>query len=109
MSAFGRLIACLFSLASSDKGFMKKDLPIILSVAAAILLIAIDAEANTGGDFAGGVAIGGSYAGVNTAPSNGLIVQGQVGIGTSSTTDMLDIAGAISLTTTASVPANGMY
>lgn len=34
-------------------------------------------------DIAGGVAVG-SYAGVNTAPSNGMIISGQVGINTSS-------------------------
>jgi hypothetical protein len=42
---------------------------------------------------AGGVAIG-SYAGVNTAPSNGMIVSGNVGINTSAPTHILQIGPA---------------
>lgn len=42
-------------------------------------------------DVSGGVAIGGAYAGVNTAPTNGLIVQGQISQGT---TDFTAIPGA---------------
>jgi len=38
--------------------------------------------AGNSGDFDGGVAIGSSYAGANAAPTNGLIVQGSVAIGT---------------------------
>ncbi len=51
----------------------------------AILLLPHLAQANSG-DFSGGVAIGTSYAGANTAPTNGLIVQGNVGIGTTAPT-----------------------
>jgi hypothetical protein len=36
------------------------------------------------------VAIGSSYAGVNTAPTNGLIVQGAVGIGTTNPAQTLE-------------------
>jgi len=43
-------------------------------------------------DVGGGVAIG-SYATVNTAPSNGLIVSGNVGIGTTSPGFQLDVVG----------------
>ena len=43
-------------------------------------------------DVNGGVAIG-SYAGVNTAPSNGLIVSGNVGIGTTSPVARLNVEG----------------
>jgi F5/8 type C domain len=42
-------------------------------------------------DAGGGVVIGASYANVNTAPSNGLLVQGNVGIGTSSPGALLDL------------------
>jgi hypothetical protein len=57
------------------------------------------AEADSG-QFAGGVAIGSSYAGVNTPPTNGLIVQGPVGIGTTtvtsgSTIDMGSASGQV--------------
>jgi hypothetical protein len=59
------------------------------ALALAFLTLAIIAptfaEANQG-DFDGGVAIGSSYAGTDTAPTNGLIVQGDVGIGTSAPT-----------------------
>jgi hypothetical protein len=44
-------------------------------------------------DVNGGEAIG-SYAGVNTAPTNGIIVSGEVGIGTASTVNDLDVFGA---------------
>ncbi len=43
-------------------------------------------------DVSGGMALG-SYAGVNTAPSNSLIVSGNIGIGTTSPTSTLHIAG----------------
>ncbi|MEZ4530554.1 MAG: hypothetical protein R2855_05935 [Thermomicrobiales bacterium] len=42
-------------------------------------------------DVAGGVAIGG-YAGVNAAPTNGLIVSGSIGIGTNNPGVQLDVA-----------------
>ncbi len=44
-------------------------------------------------DVVGAAAIG-SYAGVNTAPTNGLIISGNVGIGTSSPTSILDVQSA---------------
>lgn len=45
-------------------------------------------------DVSGGVAIGSSYAGSATAPSNGLVVEGNVGIGTASPTRLLHLAGS---------------
>ena len=48
-----------------------------------LILVPKSVQANSG-DFDGGVAIGSSYAGVDAAPTNGLIVQGGVGIGTTS-------------------------
>jgi len=44
-------------------------------------------------DVSGGAAIGTGYAGIDTAPTNGVIVQGEVGIGTSSPSYMLDVRG----------------
>lgn len=46
-------------------------------------------------DVAGGVAIGTSYAGIDTAPTNGLIVLGNVGIGTASPANPLTVNGII--------------
>jgi len=45
-------------------------------------------------DVSGGMSLG-SYAGVNTAPSNGLIVSGNVGIGTTAPTSALHVNGGI--------------
>ncbi|MEI6304859.1 MAG: LamG-like jellyroll fold domain-containing protein [Candidatus Taylorbacteria bacterium] len=44
-------------------------------------------------DVGGSAAIGSSYAGTYTAPSNGLIVQGSVGIGSSSPSSKLTVVG----------------
>jgi hypothetical protein len=43
------------------------------------------------GDFSGGVAVGSSYAGMDAAPADGIIIQGEAGIGTSSPSHNLDI------------------
>jgi len=57
-----------------------------------------------------GVSIGTTFAVTNTPPTNGLVVQGNVGIGTTSPADKLDVSGAIGLTTTtATLPTNGIY
>jgi hypothetical protein len=44
-------------------------------------------------DISGGVAIGSGYAGVNAAPSDGLLVQGNVGIGTTNPSAPLIVQG----------------
>ncbi|MES2139475.1 MAG: hypothetical protein V4511_07180 [Bacteroidota bacterium] len=51
-------------------------------------------------DIAGGVSVGSAYSGITAAPSNGAIIQGNVGIGTSSPdpTAMLDLAGKMKIT-----------
>ncbi len=53
---------------------------VLIALMIAGVFCPISAEANYG-DFSGGVAIGSSYAGVDTAPTDGLIVQGNVAIG----------------------------
>jgi hypothetical protein len=65
----------------------------------AVALIPRLAEASNAGDFKGGVAIGSSYAGVDTAPTDGLIVQGNVGIGTSSPSQTLEVNGELQIDT----------
>ena len=44
-------------------------------------------------DVEGGAVIGATYSGTNTAPSNGMLVQGTVGIGTTSPNTKLEIKG----------------
>ena len=48
-------------------------------------------------DVYGGMAVGASYAGVSEAPANGMIVQGNVGIGTTSPGYKLDVSGLVML------------
>ncbi len=66
-------------------------------VVVTFLLVPVLVYANSG-DFDGGVAIGSSYAGVDTAPTNGLIVQGDVGIGTTSPSYILSLGGTAAQT-----------
>lgn len=63
-----------------------------LPLIAALMLVPALAAANSG-DFSGGVAVGTSYAGVYTSPTNGLIVQGDVGIGVTSPGSPLVVVG----------------
>jgi hypothetical protein len=58
------------------------------------IIIANHALAANSGDFSGPVAIGTAYAGIANAPTNGLIVQGNTGIGTNSPSYTLDIRGS---------------
>lgn len=69
---------------------MEKASTALILLVASLAFIPALAEANSG-DFSGGVAIGTSYAGVNTAPTNGLIVQGNIGIGTTSPGTSIDV------------------
>ncbi|HVR55671.1 MAG TPA: hypothetical protein VMT72_02440 [Pseudolabrys sp.] len=64
--------------------------PILVIVA--LMFIPALVEANSG-DFSGSVAIGSSYAGAVNAPTNGAIIQGNVGIGSSSPAAALDVNG----------------
>ena len=48
-------------------------------------------------DVEGGMAVGTSYSGTNTAPSNGMIIQGKVGIGTPTPEEELHVNGDILL------------
>lgn len=51
-------------------------------------------------DVAGGISIGSAYSGITTAPANGAIIEGNVGIGTSSPDPaaILDLSGQIKIT-----------
>lgn len=63
-------------------------------------------------DLAGRTCIGSSWAGVNVAPADGLLVQGVVGIGTSDPLSYLDLAGNIAIGETYAgscvAPENGL-
>ena len=57
-------------------------------------------------DLNGGVAIGVTYAGVNTAPTNGLLIEVNVGISTTNPTSKLQVTGLpIHADNTASIEA----
>jgi hypothetical protein len=56
-------------------------------------------------DVKGGSAFG-SYAGSSSAPTNGLIVSGNVGIGTSSPTCLLTVTGAVEINGNTTLPAS---
>ena len=63
-------------------------------------------------DVAAGSVIGSSYAGTNTAPTNGLLVQGKVGIGTTTVVNTIDVAGGAAIgasySGTSTAPTNGL-
>ena len=50
-------------------------------------------------DVEGGVVIGATYSGTNTAPTNGLLVEGDVGIATTTPQNLLNVIGDINATT----------
>jgi uncharacterized protein YaiE (UPF0345 family) len=49
-------------------------------------------------DVEGAAVIGATYSGTNTAPSNGLLVEGNVGIGTASPLQTLVVVGTVNIT-----------
>ncbi len=51
-------------------------------------------------DVEGGAVIGAIYSGTNTAPVNGLLVEGRVGIGTTTPAQLLDVNGNIAVSGT---------
>jgi hypothetical protein len=60
---------------------------------------------------AGNVTIGGTYASANNAPSNGLLVQGNTSIGTTSNQNRLDVSGNMAIGSYAggnAAPSNGL-
>ena len=63
-------------------------------------------------DVEGSVAIGSSYSGSSSAPTNGLIVEGRTGIGTNSIANMLDVEGSVAIGSSYSgstaAPSNGL-
>lgn len=78
--------------------------PLVFSVASETPKMLLDSNGNFGIDVltpknaldvSGGQVIGATYAGTNTAPSNGLLVQGNVGIGTTLTPDPFELKSAV--------------
>lgn len=65
---------------------------LLLIVTFALIPSFADASGNAG-DFAGPVAIGTGYAGIDTAPTDSLIVGNSIGIGSSNPAAQLDVAG----------------
>jgi hypothetical protein len=72
---------------------MKNTLPALLYTIGVLTFPSAALAANQG-DFSGAVAIGTGYAGIDAAPTNGLIVQGNVGIGTTVPAAPLDVRAA---------------
>jgi len=56
-------------------------------------------------DVKGNMVVGTNYSGVNTAPANGLLIEGNTGIGTTAPTQKLDVTGSIKFSG-ALMPAN---
>jgi hypothetical protein len=74
---------------------MRNSRTALLSLIAALIFIpSLVYASSNAGDFAGSVAIGTGYANTITGPTNGMIVQGIVGIGTSSPAYPLHIIGS---------------
>jgi hypothetical protein len=69
----------------------------LIPLIAFLILHPVLAYANTG-DFSGAVAIGTGYAGIDAAPTGGLIVQGKVGVGTATPSYPLHVVGIGSTT-----------
>jgi hypothetical protein len=92
---------------------MKKNFAFLISVVAALTLVPVLANASNAGDFSGGVAIGTAYAGVDAAPTDGLIVSGAVGIGTTAPSVPLVVIGTAEagsfMPTGSTKPAYGIY
>jgi hypothetical protein len=63
-------------------------------------------------DVEGAIAVGAAYSGTNTAPANGMIVEGSVGIGTHAPLSGLDVKGSVAVGSgyagMNAAPANGM-
>jgi len=63
-------------------------------------------------DLEGGLVVGATYSGTNTAPTNGLLVEGNTGIGTTTPVNKLDVEGGLAVGATYSgtnaAPANGL-
>jgi len=80
--------------------FYEKSLDCSIPIIAVLLMIpGLALATSNAGDFAGGVAIGTGYANTYNAPTNGMIVQGSVGIGTPSPSMPLEIQGGGGLVT----------
>jgi hypothetical protein len=71
---------------------MKKPSAFLIPIISVLTLMPALAEANSS-DVSGAAAIGADYAGIDTAPTNGLIVEGNVGIGTSAPDALLSLGG----------------
>jgi len=71
---------------------MRKTWVALIPAVAALIFVPVIAKANSG-DFSGAVAVGSSYAGTVTAPTNGAAVQGSVGIGTTTPAQALEVNG----------------
>jgi trimeric autotransporter adhesin len=60
-------------------------------------------------DVAGNMVIGSSYAGINTAPTNGLLVEGNVGIGTTAPNQQLELTQSFRFPQTTSSSIGVIY
>jgi len=112
---FGNILSGTFVQGNSVYHYINGNYPLIQGNDGCVLISKSNNSQSSRGlsalSVVDGVAIG-TYAQMNTAPSNGLIVSGSVGIGTNSVLSKLNVAGSLSIgstyASTIAAPTDGL-